>query len=97
MRRTLAIVAVLVGTTCFGIAAGYVYLDQREIQVRSIQAMAGKPMSSAEMAVIDANRERYIARALVVGPAGAGLLLAGMVTVLLELRGFRREPDGARA
>jgi hypothetical protein len=96
MRRTLAILAVLVGTTCFGIAAGYVYLDQREIQVRYIQAMAGRPMSEAELAVIDANRERYIARALVVGPAGAGLLLAGFVTVLLELRWFRRGPDGAR-
>ena len=89
MRRNLAIVALLLGTILLGVASGYVYIDQRQIQIRSIKAMARQGITAADETVFDANME-LIRKAMVVGPLGAGLVLAGLAMVLLESRWLRR-------
>jgi hypothetical protein len=88
MRRNLAVFMLLVGTVLFGIATGFVYLDQRAMQIRSMQ---GNPPDHSDLSMFDENRKTLIARAMVIGPLGAGLMLAGAAMVLLELKWFRRE------
>ena len=90
MRRNLAIVALLLGTILLGIAAGYVYIDQRQIQIRYIKAMAHQGITADDETVFDGNMQ-LIRKAMVIGPAGGGLILAGLAMVLLESRWFRRE------
>lgn len=89
MRRVLAILCIAVGTTLFGVAAGFVYLDQREIQILYIRAMAGGEISTAEQEALESHKTDWITKAIVVGPPGAGLLLAGLAMLLLEFRWFR--------
>lgn len=95
MRRNLAILALLVGTILLGVAAGYVYIDQREIQIRYVKAMSHQGITAADETVFTGNMD-LICKAMVVGPVGAGLILAGFAMVLLESRWLRRDDFRSR-
>lgn len=94
MRRVIAVLCILIGTTLFGVAAGYVYMDQREIQIGYIQAMGGERLDDSDLLLLGENEKSYIARAMLVGPPGAGLLLAGLALMVMELRWFRPVREG---
>jgi hypothetical protein len=84
MRRNMALLLIIVGTTLFGMATGFVYMDQRQMELHAIKSKAGETSQAPDT--------QFVARAMLLGPIGAGLVLAGIALVVMELRWFRPLP-----
>ncbi len=95
----MAALLVGIGLTIFGVAVGFVYLDQREMAVAHMQIEASAMASGKEPPPFDPvllmQTPKRIKWAIGCGPLGAGMVLSGLLLAAFELPWLRRGPSGS--